>query len=181
MTEKILEFKPFTAQSLESTKKSWLKDAEKENAFLPDVEQQMDWVEKHIEQQDDAPVAYGVFTGDSKVATAVCELVVARLSVRSKWIKMLRLRLRPSIDAGIFSNDPKAVTEAVDSYICCVVGVLGLKKQHQANTIKIYGRTQEQIKFLTLFSTKLQDQFELSEQKTIKSSIEGRWLVIRWN
>ena len=28
---------------------------------------------------------------------------------------------------------------------------------------------------------KLQDQFELSEQKTIKSSIEGRWLVIRWN
>jgi hypothetical protein len=127
MAEKTLYFKPFTTQLLEATKKSWLEDAEKSNAFLPDVEQQLDWVGKHIELKDDTSCAYGVFENESKIATAVCELVVSRPSARGKWIKFLRLRLRPEIDAGIFANDSKAVLRTVDAYICSVVGVLGLK------------------------------------------------------
>ena len=170
-----MKFRPFDATSIAATRAAWRNDALKGGAFLPDVDQQLDWAENHIELTDNG-IAYGVFKEQSHVAAGVCELLITKPSVHSKWVKFLRLRLRPSIDLQLFDNKPAGVESAIEAYIACVVGVFHVKNEHKATIIKVYGRTQQQMAFLTVLVAKLQQQDDI----TFKSSIEGRWLVLNW-
>jgi hypothetical protein len=170
-----MKFRSFDQASMAATRKAWREDALKGAAFLPDVEQQLDWAEKHIELTEHE-VAYGVFKDGAQVASAICELCITRPSVRGKWVKFMRLRLRPSIDVQLFEHKPAAGFAAVEAYIACVIGVFHLKNELKATTIKVYGRTQQQISFLTILSAALEKRDGLS----FKSSIEGRWLVLNW-
>ena len=88
----------------------------------------------------------------------------------------MRMRLRPEVDVQLFDHKKEGVTAAVNAYITCVLGVFAVKNEHKATTIKVYGRTQQQISFLTLLSAALESRAEQS----FKSSIEGRWLVLNW-
>lgn len=168
-------FRLFDQESLNATKKAWMLDAGSGNGFLPDVEQQLDWAQKHIELVDNE-VAYGIFPDTAKVAIGICELCITRPSVRGKWIKLMRMRLRPLVDVQLFDNKKEGITSAIQAYIACVVGVFEVKNEHKATTIKVYGRTQQQVSFLTLLSAALETRTALS----FKSSIEGRWLVLNW-
>lgn len=170
-----MEFKEFDAHSMTATKHAWRQDAVNSGAFLPDVEQQLDWAQSHMVLTENE-VAYGIFRENSHIAAAICELVVTKKSVHAKWIKFIRLRLRPTIDAQIFSNEPAGITSAIEAYIACVIGVFKVKNTQKANTIKVYGRTQQQLQFLAALSA------ALSKLETVafKSSIEGRWLVLKW-
>lgn len=170
-----MRFSAFTAATLAATRESWCKDVVQSGGFLPDVEQQLDWAEKHIVLTD-TEVAYGIFNDDGDDAVGICELCITRQSVRSKWVKFMRLRLRPSIDEQLFAHKKEGVTAALEAYITCVGGVFDLKNQHKASIIKVYGRTQQQIAFLTLLSAAL----EKRDKITFESSIEGRWLVLNW-
>ena len=171
-----MEFKPFTAESAEKTGTHWRKQAEKAGSFPTDVEQILGWTKEHVTIVDNQ-IAYGVFPDGSNIACGICELVITKKSYKEGWVKFIHLRLDPEIDAQIFSNVPAGVTSAVEAYIACVVGVLDVKDAHKATTIKVFGRTQEQMQFLTQLSAALQNRDSLR----FTSKIEGRWLVLTWN
>lgn len=170
-----MKFKAFTSATLATTRESWRRDVIQSDGFLPDVEQQLDWAEKHVVLTDDE-IAYGIFTDDGDDAVGICELCITRQSIHSKWVKFLRLRLRPSIDEQLFDHKKEGITAALEAYIACVIGVFDIKNQHKASIIKVYGRTQQQVSFLTLLSASL----EKRDKITFESSIEGRWLVLNW-
>lgn len=171
-----MEFRDFTPESFKATKDAWVKDAEAGGGFLPDIEQQMDWTEKHLTLTNNS-VAYGVFDRSSKIATGICELAITKPEPKKAWVKVIRLRLRPKVEAQLFANEKAGISAAVEAYLACVIGVFHVKNAHNASTIKVYGRTQEQLRFLTLLDVRLKDRSEA----TFKSSIEGRWLVLKWS
>lgn len=168
------EFRAFDQTSFESTRDAWRFDAASGEGFVPDVEQAMAWVEEHLSLTDNE-MAYGIFHKDDPVAVGICELAITKVT-KAKWVKFIRMRLRPTVEGGIFNHTAEAVATAVQAYVACVLGVFHVKNEHKATTIKVYGRTQEQIQFLTLLSAALQTL----ENATFTSAIEGRWLVLTW-
>lgn len=170
-----LEFRIFGATSFAATKDAWTLDATNGEGFAPDVEQLMTWVAGHIALVDNE-IAYGIFSPDSEVAVGICELAITKPSVRGKWVKMIRLRLRPTVEGLLFKNDPDGLLIAVSAYVSAVLGVYHVKNEHKAVIIKVYGRTQEQMRFLTLLSAALKK----GGNATFESKIEGRWLVLNW-
>lgn len=177
-TKPEFDFKTFDHTSFEATKALWSGEAKAGYAFPPEVEQLMDWIETHMSPESGQAVACGVFQTGSRVADAVCEVVITRQSVRSKWVKMLRVRLRPKIDDVLNSTNADssdAIREALDIFSKATYGLLNFGGVVKANTIKIYGRTRQQTDFLRYFSV------ELSKKKghEFQLSMEGKFLVVR--
>jgi hypothetical protein len=171
-----MEFKLFTPSSLNATRAGWTRDISDGEGFLPDIEQQLDWTEKHLTLTDNS-VAYGVFETNGHIAVGICELVITKPEPKKAWVKFLRLRLRPKVESLLLSNEKAGIKAAIEAYVACVVGVFHVKNAHNASIIKVYGRTQEQVRFLTFLDVALQNQKEAK----FKSSIEGRWLVLKWS
>lgn len=170
--KKAHDFRKFGVEEIEATAKEWTHAAAKGLAFPADVEQVLDWVRTHTAAGNGDSTAYGVFPEGSKVASGICEVVVTRRTARSAWVKFLRLRLRPSLEDALFRKEVEAVREATEIFMTGVLGVFGLKVQHQANTLKIFGRTNEQLSFLAGLASALQQR-----AKGMSVMIEGRWLV----
>ncbi|MBP9060617.1 MAG: hypothetical protein KBF98_09930 [Rhodoferax sp.] len=170
-----MEFCLFTPETLKATKTGWIKDAASGAGFLPDIEQRMDWVENHLCLEGNS-VAYGVFDGKTRIAVGICELVITKPDPKKAWVKFIRLHFRPKIDEQIFGSVMDGIQTAINAYITCVIGILNVKNEHNASIIKVYGRTPGQISFLKLLDSALKDKQEAS----FKSSIEGRWLVLKW-
>ena len=170
------DFKLFTEKALAETASGWSDDAANGLAFQPDVDQTISWAESHSALNENG-VAYGVFRIGEPIALGICELVITKRSRSSKWVKMLRLKLRPKTEQGIYANDPAALQEAYDAYSTCIVGVFHVKNQHQADTMKVYGRTHQQMQFLNGLALHL----KANRSATFKTNIEGRWLVLTWD
>lgn len=166
-------FQPFTDKKLAETEAAWMADVGKGQAFPTDVEQVLEWAKHHKDHCDGDSTAYGVFTTGTNIASGICEVVLRRQSARSAWVKFLRLRLRPALEAALFANEVDAHAEAIDIFVQACIGVVGLKVSHKATTLKVFGRTSEQLSFLTALALALQQQSKKNQAK-----IEGRWLVI---
>lgn len=167
-------FKPFDERTFAATREAWTTDAATGEGFAPEVEQVMTWVGAHIALTDNE-MAYGVFREKSAEALGICETAITKPTARGKWVKLLRLRLRPQIEGMIFENDVEGTSIALNAYVAAVLGVYHVKNQHQATTIKIYGRTQEQMRFLTLLQEALKQR-----AVNFEAVIQGRWLVLNW-
>lgn len=164
------EFKPFTDARFEATRDAWLADAAEGLAFPPEVERLQEWVDSHRQHKENDAAAYGVFAKGKNVALGISEVIVHRRSVHSKWVKMLRLSLKPSVDAELQDGEPD---KAMDVFVASISGVLVLQLQHQASTLKIYGRTHQQLSFLKALVARLNGK---PGQHT--ASIQGRFLVL---
>lgn len=171
-----MQFKLFNDKTLSSTRASWKKGIEAAEGFAPSLMQLLTWVEEHKSLQPDNQVAYGVFDVQNDFASAICEVTVQKHSPRSKWIKMLNLRLHPSIEVGVFNNQPEHVQSAIDAYTSCILGVFHIKIVHDADTLKVYGRTHEQLVMLTGLAASLNQK---KNKHPFLASIEGRWLVVK--
>lgn len=168
-------FKPFNADTYSATSDAWKGDIESSHGFLPEISQLMNWVSDH-QVLTNNEIAFGVFESRTKIAIGICECAITRPTVRGKWVKFIRLRLRPELEERLFQNDVQATHEALNAYVCAVIGIFHVKNAHEATTIKIYGRTQEQVRFLTLLATELEKRKEI----TFKAVIQGRWLSLNW-
>ncbi len=171
-------FKAFDEKSFQSTAEVWTQEALNGLAFPSEIEQLMAWAARHLAPQEGASVAYGIFSPDSKVAVAICEIVVTRKSVRSKWIKMLRVRLRPQIDDALNSTSEASsagLRDALEIFIQATLGTFKLGKVEQANTIKIYGRTRQQADFLRFLGVEL----EKLPHNPMMVAMEGKFLVVQ--
>ena len=168
------KFAPFTDKTLAATEKVWLKAAESGLTFPTEAEQVIAYVRGHMtEQHEGDSVAYGIFPKGSDVADGVAEVALTRRSARSKWVKLLRVRLNPIVEEQLMTGTPDATSVALDVFVSAVKGVSALTRDHSANTLKIYGRSAKQLQFLKTLGVELK---KLKVKANIK--VEGRWLVI---
>lgn len=172
------KFKAFTTESFQTTSVAWTAEALAGNAFPSDVEQLVSWAADHLKPIVGKSVVYGIFPENSKVADAICVLVITRHSPRSKWVKMLKVNLRPKIDEALNSVDDSsnsAMREALSIFMHATIGVLKFGELENASTIKVYGRTRQQLDFLRFLG------IELEKVKTnpMQVTLEGRFLVVK--
>lgn len=66
---------------------------------------------------------------------------------------------------------------ALEIFVQATVGLLKFGESERANTIKIYGRTSQQLDFLRFLAIEL----EKIDNNPMKSSIQGRFLVVNTN
>ena len=172
MTKQVLEFKQFDAATAAATRTGWEVDTANGLAFGPEQERLFDWVDTHQDVVENDAVAFGIFDQKDSVALGVCEVTIQRKTARSKWVKMLRLHLKPSVDAKLQAGEADL---AMNVFIESMRGSIGLQMTHSANTLKVFGRTNEQLNYLKAL---LQHLTPTLAGKPIKASIEGRFLSI---
>lgn len=165
------EFRSFCDQTYAATQKAWSGDAKLGLAFPTDVERLFHWVSEHRQPAEQDATAFGVFNEGDFVALGIAEVVIQRLSARSKWVKLLRLHLRPEVDAALQQGE---VEIAMDVFTTSVLGSFRLQMAHDAATLKIYGRTNDQLRFLRTLVAVLNQ----TESK-FKASLEGRFLCLQ--
>ena len=169
------EFRAFDAATLKASREAWLSDAVGGLAFFSEVERLFDWAVTHLEISNVDATAFGVFRVGKKQALGLCEIVVQRKSARSKWVKMLRLHLRPSVDADLQGGNPIG---AMNVFGASLKGTLDLQMAHKATTLKVYGRTNDQLTFLRALVSHTEKNLPDTVKATTKVSIDGRFLSI---
>lgn len=168
-------FTKFTASTFDVTRKAWKAEAAFEHPFSSEVDQVLQWASEHIDHRDGDSTAYGVFEDGKADASAICEVVINRRGVKKTWIKHLRLTLRPELDDKVFGRNFDAVIDALDIFSATLMGIMRLKMDHMATTVKVYARTSDQLSFLQQVVASLKKN---SIADTHKISIDGRFLVI---
>ncbi len=174
-TKQTLSFQPFTNNRTQASRAAWDADVSAGLAFPSEVDRLFDWVSTHQEPSEHDAIAYGVFAAGSDVALGVCEVIIQRKSVRSKWIKMLKLTLKPSIDVQLQNGNSE---EAMKVFIESILGSARLQLTHKANILKVYGRTPDQLVFLKALVRQADSQSARESNIPYKATIEGRFLSI---
>lgn len=151
-----------------------MKRASGDFSFPTEAPQILSWAKERLDPNvvNDS-VAFGIFKDEVNVASAICEVVLTRKSIRSKWMKMIKLRLSPELEKGVYEGDLQTAKDVIDVYAAAVYGVLKLKLEHDATILKIYGRSTEQIAFLKSLGIELEKRI-----KHHRISIHDRWLVV---
>jgi hypothetical protein len=167
------KFSAFNDDKLTATCDSWTKESAQGLAFPSDIEQLLNWVKTHQTIQQGDSTAHGIFLDGVDVADGIVEVVVTKIGKSSKWVKMLRMRLKPSIEERIYQKDIEAQSEAMQIFMAAVVGVARLTGLHSAKTLKIFGRSNDQLAFLQSLALEIQKKI-----KNATVEIQGRWLVV---
>lgn len=175
MANEDLEFRAFDASTLKASRDAWLSDSADGLAFYSEVERLFDWAATHLEISQTDATAFGVFRLGKKQALGLCEIIVQRKSARSKWVKMLRLHLRPSVDADLQGGNPIG---AMNVFSTSLQGALSLQMAHKATTLKVYGRTNDQLTFLRALVSHTDQNLPAAVKERTKVGIDGRFLSI---
>ncbi|MCW5648721.1 MAG: hypothetical protein KIS62_03125 [Ramlibacter sp.] len=170
-----LEFKEFDDASLKATREVWLAESSDGLAFYSEMERLLDWADTHRQPAESDSAAFGIFRQGKRQAMGICEIVIQRKTIRSKWIKMLRLHLRPSVDADLQAGN---TTNAMNVFASSIAGTLGLQMTHKATTLKVYGRTNDQLAFLRLLVEHMEKNLPEAAKNAAKVTIDGRFLSI---
>jgi hypothetical protein len=89
---------------------------------------------------------------------------------------MLKVTLSPEIEALIEEDDFNAITTAVQAYSTATIGSFDARLEHDADTLKLFGRNTELQRFQMTLMTFIQKDDAYS---SIVASKEGRWLVLK--
>ena len=173
-----LEFRAFDDARLRATRDAWVQDVEMGWAFPSEVERLFAWIkdaEVRAQSEAGSAKAYGVFQKGKPVALGICEVVVYRQSAGSKWVKMLRLHLRPSVDNELQGGKPDS---AIDVFGQAMLGSVGLQFEHKATTLKVYGRTNSQLNFLRAVASTVDARLGQEAKRHARVTIDGRFLSI---
>lgn len=172
---KKFHFQPFKDDTLDATCVGWRQDAEQGNAFPPDIEQRLEWARTHTKLVDGESIAYGIFEDGNNVAFGIGEFALTRLGTRSAWVKMLSLHLRPELEFKLLQRELGTIETALLVFSSAIMGSIKLKFDHKALTLKVYGRSNDQLDFLRALALHLKPVLK----NNAKCSIEGRWLVVK--
>ncbi|MFZ3124544.1 MAG: hypothetical protein WA129_05385 [Acidovorax sp.] len=173
-----MQFEQLNQQSYEATLERWTWEADANDVFPHEVERRLRWIGELLSNgKGDAnyrSLAYGVFTVGSEVPAAVCELVISRKTMNERWLKLLSVILSPEVEAKVEAGDVDAIQTAVMAYRTAVSGAFDAQLEHNADTLKLYGRNEAMLKLLTTLLATLQ-----SSGSDFDAKKEGRWLVLR--
>lgn len=175
MAHKLMEF---TADTIGRMERAWVNDLNHAPDIFPgDVFRLISFAKQNSNYVDGGSnsLAYGVFSDDSHVADSIVQVIVTKEG--KKIVKMLDCLVRPSISEKALKFDDAAIESLVEIYIASIVGTIALGDHHKANAIKVYGRTAPLLTVLTIVSRELKKHKAAND--LVKTSIEGRWLVVR--
>lgn len=174
-----MEFLQFTDKKYQATLTKWADEATKSDAFPHEVERRLQWIAESLccqQVSTQKTIAYGVFKKSEDVAICTCELVLSdRGQLSGKWLKLLKITLSPEIDLLLTQEDFDAMQLAVNAYKTAVLGAFDARLEHDAATLKLYGRNDDQLQFLMTLLAMLKD----SQASGLRAGREGRWLVLR--
>lgn len=174
-----MEFREFTQSDLDATSSKWENEALDFDCFPEEVQQKLKPVQEALTASKSSgfhTIYYGVFKANERVAAALCEMVLSdRGTTGGKWLKMLKLSMSPEIETLLIQEQIEAINTAINVYKAAVSGAFAARLTHDADTLKLYGRSDEQLKFLMMLLSFINQEHshELSAKK------EGRWLVLR--
>jgi hypothetical protein len=94
-------------------------------------------------------------------------------------LKMLDITISPALDFSMSSADIDATRSVVGIFAATVSGVLRMGKDLPARVVKLYGRGQYQLAFLSYFGTEIESILSKEGITDLKVALEGRWLVVR--
>jgi len=173
-----MQFEQLNQQAYEATLKRWTWEADVNDGFPHEVERKLRWIDELLSNgkgdANNQSLAYGVFTEGAEVPVAVCELVISRKTVSERWLKLLSVMLSPEVEAKVEAGDVDAIQTAVMAYRAAVSGSFNAQLEHNADTLKLYGRNEAMLKLLTTLLATLQ-----SSGSDFDAKKEGRWLVLR--
>jgi hypothetical protein len=174
-----MEFRQLTNKDIEETLIKWEQEAIQYDCFPDEVHQKFVPIQESIRNQPAGSyksIYYGVFQEGQNIAVALCDLVLSDKGMfGGKWLKLMKLTLSPEVDTLQIKKQPEAISLVANAYKTAVLGAFAARNEHEADTLKLYGRSEEQLTFLILLLTIINQDHshELSAQK------EGRWLVLR--
>lgn len=114
---------------------------------------------------------------DKASTEAVVEMVQTKKG-KETWIKMFDIMMSPKIEAG--TDTEKSTKLRLDVFKATLTGIFKLSERvRNANTFKVYGRTELLVTFLRGMHDALSVFPTLGNIEGIQVSIEGRWLVFR--
>lgn len=175
----MMEFLAFTNEKYRETLEKWIGEAEESDVFPCEVERRMQWVGEFLSKGSSSAITtipYGVFHLDDDAAICICELVLSdKGQLAGKWLKMLNITLSPKIESMLSQEDLDGTRLAVSIYKLAVIGSMSARLDHDADTLKIYGRNEGQLKFLIALLTFLQE----GGSHNLTAKREGRWLVLQ--
>lgn len=128
----------------------------------------------------DGRVNQGIFHGvvdDGGVPWAIVEIVQSKKGAET-WIKMLDIIMSPDIEAE--ADNERSTRRRMDVFSSTLSGIFLMSKEiRQANTLKVYGRTDLLVTFLRGMHDHMSVLASLGMISGVSVSIEGRWLVFR--
>lgn len=173
-----MRFEQLDRKNYEATLQRWTWEAEANDRFPHEVERKLRWIGDLLADANGDPnnksLAYGVFAEYSEVPAAVCELIISRKTINERWLKLLSVTLSPEVEARVEEGDVDAILTAVMAYRTAVSGAFDAQLEHQADTLKLYGRNEDMLKLLSTLLVTLQ-----SSGTDFDAKKEGRWLVLR--
>ncbi len=169
-----MNFLQFDKASLDATEAKWHRELKSVNGFSPTTDRLLKDVRAHLGAR--APsLFFGIFSGKSSSAVAISEFVITP-KTRGNVVKLLNLHLSPMLEQGLYNNDVGAINRALDAYTCSVVSSFEVGGNHNASTLKVYGRTHEQLSMLSSFAVILQAK---TEELKFSVKVVDRWLEIK--
>lgn len=176
-----MEFRQFSNEDYAATLAKWMAEAEEPSAdlFPNEVQQRLAWIPGTFaggNGNSHRTLAYGVFQPGNNIAVATCELILTdRGALAGRWLKMLKVTLSPEIELAVQAEDMTAMDVAVSAYKAAVLGSFSERLTHDADTLKLYGRTDDLLRFLMVLMVTIgQDP-----SAKLSAKREGRWLVIK--
>ena len=175
-----MEFRQFDANDYDATRKKWLEESVQYDCFPAEVEGKFDpvkaWLDGAGADEPHRTVHYGVFQPGQNIAVAHCEMVLSNKGSRAeKWLKLIKLTLSPEVDTLQLQEDMAAIQTAVKAYRTAVLGSFAERAAHDADTLKIYGRNEEQLRLLIQMMSLINED----QAAGLSATKEGRWLVLR--
>lgn len=169
---------PFSQQTLSSTKAQWQAESLASAAlFHGDIARLFTFAEANFDVQN-APGndhVYGIFeNGNFGVADSVVQMSVTKEG--RKFVKMLDCVVRPSIADGVLQYTQEAIDKTVGIYIASIVGTVRVAGDHEADVIKVYGRTEPLLATLSFVAKELASD---EAKPFVEAAIQGRWLVVK--
>lgn len=114
---------------------------------------------------------------DSEKTWAIVHLVQSQKG-SSSWIKLMDIYMSPDIDAK--PDSEYSTKKRLQVFVAALVGIFSISSAaNNADTIKVYGRTDALIAFLRGMHDRLSTMETIGTIKGINVSLEGRWLVFR--
>lgn len=169
------QLRAFTHKDLEKTHKSWMKDLEDlPDVFPGDIERVFALATQTMADEKENSSSHGVFFDGNDVADGVVQIVVTKKG--KKFVKMMDCFIRPRIDKKAMELKEPESSKAIDIYFASIYRTLELGDSHEAQAIKVYGRTDA---LLSLLKSTGEALSKAKENHGIESSIEGRWLVLK--
>lgn len=168
----------FDEDSLKATVAEWQKQLTRMSGAIFPVayDQVLSWAAKHMDYAKGENFSYGVFSDGSHAAEGIVDVIYTRTG--NKWLKMMNLTLSPEHDVA-FSTQSLDFDTLTSLFTAAIVGTFELSLEHKAKVVKLFGRTNVMLAFLTGLAAVMTERLKESSAPKLKVSIEGRWLVAK--